>query len=52
MVHLWQHHHGKPSRTGYHNKEWATMMKAVGLIPSDTAAPWRQGDRSARQPLY
>jgi hypothetical protein len=38
MVHLWQHHHGKPSRTGYHNKEWATMMKAVGLIPSDTAA--------------
>jgi predicted SprT family Zn-dependent metalloprotease len=39
MVHLWQHHHGKPSRTGYHNKEWAAMMKAVGLIPSDTAAP-------------
>jgi predicted SprT family Zn-dependent metalloprotease len=39
MVHLWQHHFGKPSRTGYHNKEWAAMMKAVGLIPSDTAAP-------------
>jgi hypothetical protein len=38
MVHLWQHHSGKPSRTGYHNKEWATMMKAVGLIPSDTGA--------------
>ena len=39
MAHLEQHHFGKPSRTGYHNKEWAGMMKAVGLIPSDTAAP-------------
>jgi len=39
MVHLWQHHHGKPSRTGYHNKEWAAKMQAVGLIPSDTGAP-------------
>jgi hypothetical protein len=39
MVHLWQHHGGeKKSRAGYHNKEWATMMKAVGLIPSDTGA--------------
>jgi predicted SprT family Zn-dependent metalloprotease len=39
MAHLEQHHFGKPSRSGYHNKEWAAMMKAVGLIPSDTAAP-------------
>jgi SprT-like family len=39
MAHLEQHHFGKPSRSGYHNKEWAGMMKAVGLIPSDTAAP-------------
>jgi hypothetical protein len=39
MVHLWQHHFGKPSRAGYHNKEWAAMMKTVGLTPSDTAAP-------------
>ena len=23
---------------GYHNKEWAAMMQAVGLVPSDTAA--------------
>lgn len=36
MVHLQQHHFGKPSRTGYHNKQWANMMEAVGLIPSDT----------------
>ena len=39
MAHLQQHHFGKPSRSGYHNREWAWMMKAVGLIPSDTAAP-------------
>lgn len=36
MTHLQQHHQGKPSRTGYHNKEWAGLMLAVGLIPSDT----------------
>jgi hypothetical protein len=39
MAHLQQHHFGKPSRTSYHNKEWAQMMRAVGLIPSDTGAP-------------
>ena len=39
MAHLWQHHHGKPSRRAYHNKEWAAKMIAIGLIPSDTGAP-------------
>jgi hypothetical protein len=38
MVHLWQHTFGKPSSRGYHNKEWATAMKAVGLQPSSTGA--------------
>lgn len=36
MCHLKQHHFGKPSRAGYHNKEWGQMMEAVGLVPSDT----------------
>lgn len=36
MVHLWQQHFGKPSRGGYHNKEWAAKMHAVGLHPSTT----------------
>ncbi len=36
MVHLWQHHFGKPSRGGYHNKEWACKMLEIGLVPSDT----------------
>ena len=39
MAHLWQHHHGKPSRNGYHNKEWAAKMREIGLIPSHTAQP-------------
>jgi predicted SprT family Zn-dependent metalloprotease len=39
MAHLQQHHFGKPGRTSYHNKEWAQMMRAVGLIPSDTGVP-------------
>jgi len=38
MVHLWQHHFGKPSRNGYHNREWAAKMREVGLVPSDTGA--------------
>lgn len=39
MTHLWQHHFGKPSRTGYHNREWADKMVAIGLCPSDTGEP-------------
>jgi len=33
MVHAWQQHHGKPSRKGYHNEEWAAKMDAIGLAP-------------------
>lgn len=39
MVHLEQAHFGMPSRGRYHNTEWARMMRAVGLIPSDTGEP-------------
>jgi predicted SprT family Zn-dependent metalloprotease len=39
MAHVEQHHFGKPSRSGYHNREWAGMMRAIGLVPSDTGAP-------------
>lgn len=33
MAHLWQSHHGTPSRSGYHNQEWAAKMLALGLSP-------------------
>jgi predicted SprT family Zn-dependent metalloprotease len=41
MVHLWQHRDkkAKPSRNGYHNKQWATKMREIGLIPTDTGQP-------------
>ena len=32
MCHQWQQHFGKPSRNGYHNKQWADKMESVGLI--------------------
>jgi hypothetical protein len=39
MVHLWQHHFGKPSRSGYHTGDWAVKMRAIGLIPTSTGEP-------------
>lgn len=39
MCHLWQYSNGKPSRTGYHNKEWAKQMERIGLMPSDNGQP-------------
>lgn len=39
MCHLWQHHFGKVSRRGYHNKQWANKMEEVGLMPSVTGKP-------------
>lgn len=37
MVHQLQQEHGKPPKNAYHNKQWAAMMKKIGLHPSDTA---------------
>lgn len=39
MVHLWQQDFGTPSRSGYHNTEWASKMDEVGLTPSSTGKP-------------
>ena len=39
MCHQWQFLFGKPSRSGYHNQEWAKKMEAVGLMPSATGRP-------------
>ena len=39
MVHLWQQEFGKPSRAAYHNREWASKMKSLGLMPSATGFP-------------
>lgn len=39
MCHLWQQDKGKPSRRGYHNKQWADKMEEIGLMPSNTGQP-------------
>jgi len=31
MTHAWQHANGKPSRDGYHNKEWLSKAREIGL---------------------
>jgi ribosomal protein S27E len=36
QVHVAQHTGGTAPRRGYHNREWAAMMKAIGLQPSST----------------
>ena len=36
MVHQQQQELGKPPKNVYHNRQWAAMMKEVGLHPSDT----------------
>jgi len=39
MCHLWQFHCGTPPRRCYHDKEFATKMEQIGLMPSDTGLP-------------
>jgi predicted SprT family Zn-dependent metalloprotease len=39
MVHLSQHHCGKPGRSTYHNKAWAAKIDAIGLCASHTGKP-------------
>jgi predicted SprT family Zn-dependent metalloprotease len=47
MAHLWQHEFGKPSRNGYHNRQFADKMQALGLITSQTGQP--DGKRTGQQ---
>ena len=35
MVHQLQQEHGTPPKGAYHNKQWAAMMKQIGLQPDD-----------------
>lgn len=49
MVHLWQHHHGKPGRNRYHNRQWANEMKSIGLRPTDTG---REGGKEVGEHMH
>lgn len=48
MVHLWQFEFGKPSRSGYHNKQWANKMESIGLMPSNTG---KEGGKKTGQQM-
>jgi hypothetical protein len=39
QAHIWQYGNGTAPARGYHDKEWAAMMKAIGLQPSSTGMP-------------
>jgi hypothetical protein len=39
LCHFWQDLHGSPGKRGYHNKEWADKMLAVGLKPINNKNP-------------
>jgi SprT-like family len=39
MCHVWQQTHGTPPRKSYHDRQWASKMKEVGLFPSSTGEP-------------
>ncbi len=39
MAHLAQFHYGKRGRAGYHCRQWAKRMIAIGLQPSHTGMP-------------
>ncbi len=41
LMHFWQWELGKPTRNGYHNKEWCLYAEEIGLECYDT-----QGDRT------
>ena len=51
MVHCAQQHFGAPSPHGYHNLEFAGLMRGVGLEPSDTGKPGGQTDRPPGLPF-
>lgn len=48
LVHLNQMMYGKPSRNGYHNKEFAQMMESIGLMASSTG---KEGGKKTGQKM-
>lgn len=50
MCHLQQQEQGKPSRGGYHNRQWAEYMLSAGLQPSTLGAEDRRNPYRKRKP--
>jgi hypothetical protein len=47
MTRCWQSHYGRPTRNGYHNRESADKMEALGLMPSSSGQ--RGGKRTGQR---
>ena len=45
MAHLWQQCFGKPSRHGYHNRQWVKKMLEIGLEPKSLDSENGTGQR-------
>ena len=45
MAHQWQEVFGKPSRSGYHNREWVAKMQEIGLEPKSLDSENGTGQR-------
>ena len=39
LAHCWQYHFGKRVRPGYHDREWAGVMRRIGLQPFSNSDP-------------
>lgn len=52
MVHLWQHQEGTPGREGYHNKEYATKAREIGLQTIDSKTGKDVGDSITTEILH
>ena len=55
MCHLKQKQYGTPSRNGYHNRQWAEYMQAIGLEPTafgkyDSRNPELSEEEKAKSP--
>lgn len=53
MCHLWQSHFGNPGRARFHNREFASKMESIGLMPSRTGRPGgrKTGDQMMDYPI-
>lgn len=51
MIHMWQYDYGKPTRSGYHNAEFADKAESMGLEPKDLQTGKRTGQAVQTHPV-
>jgi hypothetical protein len=52
QAHVWQHANGTAPQRGYHDREWAAKMKAVGLQPSHNGMAGGRETGQHMDPFY